>query len=303
MNLLSASFKSTLMDWYVKWFVTGSGEAFKPKSTTTTDTAVYFVSARREMGLLGWRYASKFKPVRLNRGANPYFVDQDMQYLSDHRRPMEPRVFIGDREHLMKKLRFLKDRDFDEATSVEVLRARDATAYIELIVNDIPHPIHVFTTWLKAQIECGLTEFNGIVLQDHTTSLGVGRFQSTTKERFKECEPEDYLKIYQESVRRHYDANPLSAELERSGGYLLPTLDELARQFLKEQTSAYLGLSGMIQQNDVRKMAIEVYNRKSVPVVATGFSDTDHQAVVDRVTRPQPVRTIGESEVRLQVPR
>lgn len=234
------------------------------KDVVVTDDSVYFVSVRCSVGLFGWRMSSKHKPVRLNRSTSSYFMDQDIAYLSDLRRSEEGTFFIGTRDYIMGKLSFVTHDDFDEADTVECLRAKDSNRFIESLIKDIPHPTHVFTTWLRAQIECGLHELNGIVLVDYErTALSTNSLSKQPAKivKHKECEPEEYLKRYQDVLKRHYDAKPLTLELEQAGGFVLPTLDELARDLLKQQVSSYLGLSLAMEQNDIAKLAKEVHSR------------------------------------------
>jgi hypothetical protein len=213
----------------------------------------YFVSCYRKLGVLGWIYYTKTQPVKLTEEQS----ERDVSYLIDLRRSREPHVFIDTPANLVKRLGGVDVDIFANPTTVETLRSQEATRYIETLIEDIPHPETVFLMWLRAQMSAGLTELCGIVLQDHTIDIGSSSKLNVSRlEKRKQCEPGEFLKFYQRALIAQYQAMPKLPDAVCIGGWRPPSLAELARGLLKQQTAGYLGLSLVFLQNDTAKLSV-----------------------------------------------
>lgn len=223
----------------------------------------YFVSCYRKMGVFGWLYYTRNNPVALEESTS----ERDIAYLMDLRREQEPHCFIDTPKNLINRLHNVSTYHFNpvRTTTVEQLRSLEATRFIETFIEDLPHPETVFLIWLRAQLRAGMTELCGIVLQDHVIHInGSSKLSRAPIEKKRTCAPEQFLRYYQRVLIANYESMPRVPDLVCIGGWQPPSLAELARGLLKQQTSGYLGLTEIMLQDDTHKLAVAVRDAHQV---------------------------------------
>lgn len=136
------------------------------------DNQRYFVSSKRRLGIHGYGRYTRY-PVALM--TSMYSIE--IEELMGDRFKVEPLFVMGTRSDLMKFVKGLSNKDFDNAKTMEYFRELKIESFIKDFVSSMSSAQHVFRHLLGLAVSNGtIKEFDGYVFSGHNKNCELGDF-------------------------------------------------------------------------------------------------------------------------------